>query len=240
MRAVCFRIAFLLSFTFLASCASDYERLRELPKNDFVTQQMTEWEKPFTAIWVDPKIKEQKIAKKKVFIKGITLDYIQPPLEGDRRETWARRLALYFDQQLTAKIKEDPVASSRVINSPEKAQYIMEPALVQVNRTMYGLNFLSFGTSFFIPMITYAFNPFTYGEMTLMVRIKDAKTGKVYITFADYKKDEPTVFGSVRDFTPYGHHFKTVDMWTDKLSHLIGAEPGTEIKKETWITLNPF
>lgn len=227
---------------FLASCASDYERLQEATPTPFNDKPLTEWEEPFTAAWADPQLKEQKVLSKKILIKPLTLSYLNPsPEEGSRKKKWADRLSLYFDQHLAEKIKNSPVASSRITNSESSADFVMEPALIQLNPTRYGLNFISFGTSLFIPMVSYAFTPFTYGEMTMMVKIYDRRhKNKVYAVFADYKRDEPTVFGSIRDFTAYGHHYKTMDAWAEMMTQLLSSQPGERLEKPKWITLNPF
>lgn len=248
-----------LLFLCLFSCSSDFDNL---PKSDFAPHELTEWDKPFTGIWVDPQAQDQKINEKKLFIKPISLDYLNPPLidtdkEGPdkvslsfthqlslRKNTYrnekVKKLATYFDEQLSEKIKANPTTAARVADDIKKAQFIVEPALVKVRATKSGWNLLSFGTSLVVPMVSYAFSPFTYGDMALMIKVSDSKTGKVYGVFADYKKDQPSVFGSIRDYSPYAHHRRTIDVWTSKMVDLLAAKPGEEVEKPLWITLNPF
>lgn len=232
------RLATLLPTLSLAiSCSSDFE---QLPKTGFAPQELQEWGKPFTAIWTDPNLKRQKIPNQKSFIKPISTAWLDQKQISDSKRKAIDKLTLYFDQQLADQIKNNTVTKAKIVNDPKKARFFIEPALVQVEPTLYGWNFLSFGTSLFVPMISYAFNPFTHGEMTMVIKVSDTKTRKVYVVMADHKEDEPTIFGSIRDFTPYGHHFRTMDMWAEKLTDLLASKPGEEIKKPLWITLNPF
>lgn len=227
---------FLSIIFFFSACSSDFENLA---KSDFSSHELKPWGKPFTALWTDPQVKDKKIATQKIFIKPLNTHYL-PKSDSEFENNAIQRLSLYFDQNLAEKIKQNSTAAYRTTNDIKNARFLLEPALVQVEPTLYGLNFLSFGTSLFVPLVSYAFNPFTHGEMTLMAKISDSKTGRVYAVFADHRPDEATIFGSIRDFTPYGHHFRTMDMWTDKMADILGSEPGQEIKNPRWITLNPF
>ena len=76
--------------------------------------------------------------------------------------------------------------------------------------------------------------------MALAVKVFETSTAKELAVMVDSRRDEPAIFGSFLDYTRYGQHRKTANMWAERLATLLDAPPGTGVKPPIWFTINPF
>lgn len=211
--------------------------LDKIPYNEFAPQKMEKWNEPFTGVWVGDKLKNKEHNSKTIYIAPIDLRYLQSENNSEEDKQEQAKLASYFDSELKKDLAKYGVS---VISSPKDADLELQLALVKISRTKAYLSYASLGTSFFIPYVGSVISALAHGDMALAGRFIDPKTKRVEAAFVDYREDEPSVLGAVRDYTYYGHHRKTVDMWTDKLAELIAVRQQKKIKAPIWFTINPF
>ncbi len=228
---------FALLLLALSACAPG---IKDIPETAFNTKPLEKWNAPFSGIWVDSSLKEYKVTAQKIYVAPATLDYITPPLADDEERQDVQKLADFYNNELKKNLSLKEQQHLKIVDSAKKADFILETAFVKVKPTKKYLNWLSFGTSLFVPYVSMAISPLATGEMAMVARLKSAKTGKVVVAFADIRDDEPSLFGSLRDYTSYGHHYQTADMWADKMSDVLSSKPGTKIKAPLWFTLSPF
>lgn len=237
MKRILLPLTLLASFV-LASCSTD---LSKIPVTSFAPQKLEKWNEPFDGIWVDPKAQnEVKTPMRTIYVAPVTTQYLTPPVTDADDQAAVKKLSDYFDQKLKQCLSGLPSSKLKIVNSPQKSEIIMEPALVQITPTKSYLNFCSFGTSLFVPYVSYAISPFASGNMVMVCKFVDTKTKKTIAVMADYRDDEPSVLGSLRDYTKYGHHYKTIDMWAKKMAERVNADMGQKVAAPVWITLNPF
>lgn len=227
----------LLGTLYLTSCSNDLEKI---PTTPFATQKLEKWDDPFDGIWVDPTTKTQKTPKRTLYIAPTTINFLTPPMDDAKDQQTAQQLASYLDNKLKQDLGKLPAEQIILVDSPKKAEVMMEIALVTIKPTKSYLNYLSMGTSFFVPYVSSVFSKFSSGEMVMVCKFSDAQTKKPMAIMADYRPDEPALLGSFRDYTRFGHHYKTIDMWSNKLTQRLAARIDEKVAPPIWITLNPF
>lgn len=227
----------LLGTLYLTSCANDLEKI---PTTPFATQKLEKWNDPFDGIWVDPTTKTQKTPKHTLYVAPTTIDFLTPPMDDAEDQQTAQQLAAYLDNKLKQDLGKLSAEQIKLVDSPQKAEVMMEIALVTIKPTKSYLNYLSMGTSFFVPYVSSIFSKFSSGEMVMVCKFSDAQTKKPMAIMADYRPDEPALLGSFRDYTRFGHHYKTIDMWSNKLTQRLAARIDEKVAPPIWITLNPF
>lgn len=232
---------------FFASCtqtARTEAALDHIPKTAFADVPLQVWNAPFQGLWVNPNVDLHRESPRKLYIAPVTTDYMT---ESPRRrwfpEEYAevmRELSGLFDRELKEKVRLQPSLQSSLVDRRDQAELALEVALVKLDRTLVGVNLLSMGTSFFVPGVSYALGFLSKGDMAMVGRVREVESGRILAVFGDYRQDEPTVFGSLRDYTMYGSHRRTIRMWSDKLAELLAAGGKGHVAPATWMTLNPF
>lgn len=220
------------------------ESFDKIPKTEFAAVPLQVWNAPFQGLWVNPVADLHRESPPRLYIAPVTTGYMTESL----RRRWfpeeyaeaMRDLAALFDRELKEKAALQPALQASLVDSPKQAELALEVALVKLDRTLVGVNLLSMGTSFFVPGVSYAIGLLSKGDMAMVGRVREVKTGKLLAVFGDYRQDEPTVFGSVRDYTMYGSHRKTIRMWSTKLAELLAAGGKGHVAPAMWWTLDPF
>lgn len=231
----------------MSSCAQTARTqadLERIPKTEFANAPLQVWNAPFQGLWVNPAAGLNRESPRKLYIAPVTAEYMT---ESPRRRWFPgeyaeamRDLAALFDRELKEKMALRPSLRASLADSPDRADLALEVALVKLDRTLVGVNLLSMGTSFFVPGVSYALGFLSKGDMAMVGRVREVESGRILAVFGDYREDEPTVFGSVRDYTMYGSHRKTIRMWSAKLAELLAAGGKGRVAPEAWWTLNPF
>lgn len=231
-----------LPVLFLCSCTQ--EMIRQIPKTEFASEPLQPWNAPFQGLWLNPKAKDSQKAHHKIYLAPVTTKY----LTESPRDKWfpkeyaeaTRKLSSRFDEQIRAHLVPPPNAKYTLVSSPHDADITIELAIVKLDRTLVSLNILSLGTSFFIPGVSSAIGLVSKGDIAMVGKIRDNRTKQLLAVFGDYRTDEPTLFGSLRDYTLYGSHEKAIDMWSRKLAELINKGNEGKVDPAIWFTLDPF
>ena len=221
------------------SCGSGpfSNHLKEIPSNSFASEPLKKWGAPFTGIWQDSRLEKYRGSFSKMYIAPVSLDHVQSSrMDADDLAKY-KEFGRYLDAELAKDLKKEGMS---VVSSPKEANLILELALVKVEPTKAIYHYFSLGTSFFVPYVGSLISMKAKGEMVLMGKIVEAKTKKTLVVFGDYRGDEPTAFGSLRDYTRYGHHYQTLDMWSDRIVALLKSRGNSKVKAPIWFTLSPF
>lgn len=218
--------------------------LAKIPKTEFAPQQLHPWNAPFEGLWVNPKTKGNEKHYQRLYIAPVTIDYLTPPADkhwhSEEFKTQAVKLAAGFDRTLREELSRQPKLPITVTDNRNKADLALEVAIVHMDRTLVAVNMVSLGSSFFIPGVSYGLGLISNGDMAMTGRLTDTRSGELLAVFGDYRSDEPAVFGSLRDYTMYGNHRKTIGMWSAKLAELIARGKNGKVVPALWFTLNPF
>ena len=225
-------------------CSCTEHLLAKIPKTEFAPETLQPWNAPFEGLWVNPKVQGKEKHYKRLYIAPTTIDYLTPGADRhwhpEEFKAQAMKLAGEFDRKLREDLAAQPGLPIALADSRQKADLVLETAFVSINRTLVGVNLLSLGSSFFIPGVSYGLGLISKGDMAMSGRVTAARTGERLAVIGDYRSDEPTVFGSARDYTMYGNHRKTIDMWSAKLAELIAKGRNGKVAPALWFTLNPF
>ena len=186
-------------------CSCTEHLLAKIPKTEFASETLQPWNAPFEGLWVNPKVQGKEKHYTRLYIAPTTIDYLTPEAghhwHPEEFKAQAVKLAGEFDRKLREDLAAQPGLPIALADSRQKADLVLETAFVSINRTLVGVNLLSLGSSFFIPGVSYGLGLISKGDMAMTGRVTDARTGERLAVFGDYRSDEPTVFGSVRDYT---------------------------------------
>jgi len=118
-----------------------------------------------------------------------------------------------------------------VVDEADAGTVILEIALTEVVPTKAWLNAVAYAGT----MMTFA-----KGAVAMEARLRDGGTGRVIAKFTDRRKGKRNLFGSVRDFTWYGHAKAIIREWA-KLSVIItNAEADDVIEDQPPFELKPW
>lgn len=222
------------------TCSCTEHLLARIPKTEFAPEPLQPWNAPFEGLWTNPKTQGKEKHYHRLYIAPVTIDYLTPPADthwhSEEFQGQAVKLAAEFDRKLREELARQPGLPITVADSWNKADLALEIAIVHMDRTLVAVNMISLGSSFFIPGLSYGLGLFSNGDMAMTGRLTDTRLA----VFGDYRSDEPTVFGSLRDYTMYGNHRKTIGMWSVKLAELIARGNNGKVAPALWFTLNPF
>ncbi len=197
---------------------------------------LTVWNHPFSAIWLDKSISKTPYPVNKIYVEPASV-YLSG--EHSQSETnAARQLCAFLNDTFSELAKERDLKC--LVSNRSESDIFLKPKIIDIERTHCIISYCSLGTSLFVPYVSYMLEYFVAGKMTMAVKLFETSTNKELAIMVDYRKDEPTLFGSFRDYTFYGQHKKTVRMWADRLCVLLASPPRQGAEPPIWFTINPF
>jgi hypothetical protein len=245
---------FVLLLIVLPACSSTNRLLKAKPAglSSFFEQpwlaQDAGSQLGFQKVWTtpDPKVLAAGMAKRKLCIAPVTLNYLRPLNRAfasgevawggvQRREL---EVAHRLREEFVAAFRRSPRPYYRLVDRPGKDTLTLHLALIELNPTSpkgnVAVTVLKFVVTPVIGLAAY----FTKGNMAIEGKVVDSKSGRAFFQFADNESDKLT-FINTRDYQPYGHAVNTMQYWAGQFEQMTRTPRGWKVKDSSSITLRP-
>ncbi|MFC5453956.1 DUF3313 family protein [Prosthecobacter fluviatilis] len=243
---------FILALVLLPACSSTNRMLKAGPValSPFFEQpslaQDASRQLGFQKIWttLDPQALAAGIAKRKLYIAPVTLDYLRRVNRAiasgevawggvQRREV---EVAVRLREEFVAAFRRSPTPYYRLVNQPGKDTLTLRLAVIELNPTSPKGNAVVTMLKFVVtPMVGLAAY-FTKGNMAIEGKVVDSGSGRPFFQFADNESDKLT-FINLRDYQPYGHAVNTMHYWATQFELMTRTPHGCKVKDSGSITL---
>lgn len=249
------RITGLMALVLLTSCGTTNRLLKAKPAklSAFFEQPEkamdTRKQLPFHKLWMttDKELEAVVIKKTKLYVAPVTLQYLRPiqkPLVKkevqwgsiERREN---EMALRLRNEFAKAFLRSPQSRYSIEQKPGPDTVTLELAIVELNPTSPKGNAVKTALKFVVGPVAGLGGYFTKGNMAIEGKVRDSKSGGLFLQFADNEADKMT-FYSLRDFKPYGHATQAMLKWSEQFELMTRTQPGQKIKDTSFITLMPY
>lgn len=245
---------FALLLLVLPACSSTNRLLKAKPvalspffEQPWLAQDASE-QLGFQKVWTTPdhKVLAQGMAKRKLYIAPVTLNYLRPLNRAfaSREVAWGgvqRRemdVATRLREEFVNAFRRSPRPLYKLANRPGKDTLTLQLAPIELNPTSpkgnVAVTVLKFVVTPLIGLAAY----FTKGNMAIEGKVVDSQSGRAFFQFADNESDKLT-FVNMRDYQPYGHAVNTMRDWAVQFEQMTRTPRGWKVKDSSSITLRP-
>lgn len=147
---------------------------------------------------------------------------------GDR-EAQIAELAAYAESAFRRAFQNDPRRRFRVVAARGPRTLNLEIALTEMVSARPVVNAVTF---------LFIYRPVQQGMLAMEGRLRDAKSGKVIVTFSDRENAKISVIHA-DDFNRTGHGKAILDEWAGQLVQVLTRRPGEIIKDPSRFRLSP-
>ena len=242
------RLALLFFVLFSVSCRSTQRLVKAFPADptDFL-QHGKELKKtkaadsPFLLEWtnLDAKVWERAAEKQTIHISPVALQNLRPmtrtlskvEVSEKERQTKVKKLASYFESELTKVFEKADKPRRQVVKVPDKTSLVLELAIVELNPNPISGGMLRKGINILLwPGAEAMMSHRLKGNMAIEGRLRDEGSKKTLYEFADAEQNRSGIILYYHDYTNFSFFRKAVREWAVQIEAVIRSQGKSPVK----------
>ncbi len=202
----------------------------------------------FQKVWTtpDPRVLAEGMAKRKIYIAPVTLNYLRPLNRAfsSSEVAWGGVQRQEIDvgarlrEEFATAFRRSPTPLYQLMNQAGKDTMTLQLAVIELNPTSPKGNVAVTVLKLMVTPLLGLAAYFTKGNMAIEGKVVDSTSGRAFFQFADNESDKLT-FINIRDYQPYGHAVNTIRDWAVHFEQMTRTPRGWKVKDSSPITLRP-
>lgn len=198
---------------------------------------------PFNRVWVSPEWPQKRDSYTKIIIAPVNLDYLQKmgwwkeqtvKTQEDMKRDQAK-IAAFMQQSFKDAIEKDPNHRLQVVTTPGPDTLTLEIALVELIPSKAFFNAAAAAGGWLVPGVG-LLSAFGAGSVAIEGRVRDSKTGKVFVQMAD-REENKTAFVDVAAVTWYDGAKDAITDWSNQFVELANSPLTEKVSDSSPFTL---
>jgi len=190
---------------------------------------------PFLLDWTNPDLKvwERAAKKQTIHISSVSLQNLRPmtrtlskvEVSEKERQTKVKKLASYFESELTKAFEKADKPRRQVVKVPDKTSLVLELAIVELNPNPISGGVLRKGINILLwPGAETMMSHKLKGNMAIEGRLRDAGSKKTLYEFADAEQNRSGIILYYHDYTNFSYFRKAVREWAVQIEAVIRSQ----------------